>query len=151
VNSENGFWNFIEEGGYEIRENSVGKPKLYRFDKPTSNDFPKMLELFSRDEYLLGEHAGLTPIHIDETVSSLSAILLDENYYEVLLRERLTSEGVSVLSPSGVMLFKIKAWLDLNEAKNRERKSIQGASKNIEMMSYVSRRNCRNAASKVSP
>lgn len=35
-----------------------------------------MIELFSRTNYLLQEENGLTPIHIDDSVSSLSAILL---------------------------------------------------------------------------
>ena len=43
------FWRFIEAGGYEIRQASdTGKPAFYRFQKPTDNSFPVMVELFSR-------------------------------------------------------------------------------------------------------
>lgn len=33
------FWEFVEKGGYQIRETSeTGKPVLYRFQKPTDED-----------------------------------------------------------------------------------------------------------------
>jgi hypothetical protein len=43
------FWEFIQSGGYEIRQSSGGgKPTLYRFRKPADSNFPMMIELFSR-------------------------------------------------------------------------------------------------------
>ena len=59
-----------------------------RFDKPEDERFPKMIELFSRTNYMLQEENGLTPIHIDDSVSSLSAILLNDAYYRALLDGR---------------------------------------------------------------
>jgi len=42
------FWQFIETGGYGIRQASdTTKPTLYRFQKPTDANFPVMVELFS--------------------------------------------------------------------------------------------------------
>ena len=43
-----------------------------------------MIELFTRklDAIQLPEDAVLTPLPIDEDISSLSAILLDDDYYE---------------------------------------------------------------------
>lgn len=38
------------------------------------------------------------PIHIDDEVSSLSAILLDEEYYKLLVENRVSAGGVAVLS-----------------------------------------------------
>ena len=73
------FWRFIDAGGYEIRQASdTGKPTFYRFQRPTDNSFPVMVELFSRapDSLRTIEHGQLTPIGFDEAVSSLSAILL---------------------------------------------------------------------------
>ena len=40
------FRRFVEEGGYEIRERTEGKPALYRFAKPKDERFPFMIELF---------------------------------------------------------------------------------------------------------
>ena len=81
------FWSFAEAGGYEIRESSSGKPIFYRFQKPSAENFPVMLELFSRApsgiELAAGSH--LTPIPLDEKISSLSAILLDDDYYRFVM------------------------------------------------------------------
>lgn len=39
---------------------------------------------------------GITPIHIDDTVSSLSAILLYRDYYKVLLDGKIVVNGLSI-------------------------------------------------------
>ena len=107
------FWQFIKDGRYKNRTKSNGKPQFYRFDKPEDDRFPKMIELFSRTDYLLKEEDGLTPVHIDDSVSSLSAILLNEAYYQALLDGREIIMGISVLKPEWIISFKAKAWLDL--------------------------------------
>ena len=78
------FWKFVEEGRYEIRQASnTGRPVFYRFQKPADERFPIMLELFCRapDGIKLAEGSHLTPIPLEEAVASLSAILLDDEYY----------------------------------------------------------------------
>lgn len=82
------FWQFIKDGKYRIRAKSNGEPQFYRFDKPEDSNFPKMIELFSRTNYILKEENGMTPIHIDDSVSSLSAILLNDAYYQLLMEGR---------------------------------------------------------------
>ena len=57
-------------------------------------------------------------LHIDDAVSSLSAILLNQEYYQLLMRGRKVIDGISVLSASYLIPFKAKAWLDLNDKKN---------------------------------
>ena len=57
---------------------------------------------------------GLTPIHLDDSIPSLSAILLNEAYYQALLQGREMVNGFSILKPNGLIPFKAKAWLDLN-------------------------------------
>ena len=43
------FWKFVETGGYEIRQHSdTGQPMFYRFQKPSDDRYPAMLELFAR-------------------------------------------------------------------------------------------------------
>lgn len=107
------FWQFIKDGKYRIRSKSNGNPQFYRFEKPEDPSFPKMIELFSRTSYILKEEDGLTPIHIDDDVSSLSAILLNDAYYNALLEGRKIMMGVSLLKPEWIIPFKAKAWLDL--------------------------------------
>jgi hypothetical protein len=113
------FWDFIREGEYKNRAKSSGESQFYRFDKPEKPGYPSMIELFSRSSWMIEQDAILTPIHIDDSVSSLSAILLNDEYYELLLAGRDVIEGISVLKPSCLIPFKAKAWLDLNEKLNR--------------------------------
>lgn len=109
------FWRFVRKGGYENRQKSTGEPQFYRFSKPSDTAFPAMLELFSRSGAALDDsESKLTPIHIGDEASSLSAILLDGEYYRLLVSCSVAVEGVSVLSVEGLIPFKAKAWLDLS-------------------------------------
>ncbi|MCE5196924.1 MAG: hypothetical protein LLG09_07340 [Negativicutes bacterium] len=116
------FWRFIEDGGYEHRGKSSEKNQFYRFTSPIELGFPKMIELFSRKpgDMNLKFETGCTPIHIDDNIISLSAILLNDTYYESLLRGKRTVDGFSVLNIETVILFKIKAWLDLKQRKEND-------------------------------
>ena len=68
--------------------------------------------LFSRTGYVLESGSELTLIHIDDSVSSLSAILLNDAYYRSLLQGRDVIDDFSVLRPTWLIPFKAKAWLD---------------------------------------
>lgn len=110
------FWEFINAGGYQNQQRSTGDKIFYRFDRPTDKDYPVMLELFSRtpDTLVLGDDSHLTPIPISEDVSSLSAILLDEDYYHFLHQHILEIDGVSVVDQECLIPLKARAWLDLS-------------------------------------
>ena len=114
------FWEYITEAGYEHLNKSSGKVQFYRFTSPKSKDYPYMIELFSRNpEFIvLSDDAILTPLPIDDEVSSLSAILLNEAYYELLKEGHTVIDGIPVLKPTCLIPFKAKAWLDLNERKD---------------------------------
>ena len=53
----------------------------------------------------------------DEDISSLSAILLDDDYYEFLKQGKVTVDGVTVLDAAYLIPFKAKAWMDLTDRK----------------------------------
>ena len=59
----------------------------------------------------------LGPIHISEDVISLSAILLDDEYYRLLKTNVKVIDEISVLDLEHIILFKMKAWLDLSNRK----------------------------------
>lgn len=112
------FWRFIEAGGYEIRQaNNTGKPVFYRFQKPADDRFPAMIELFCRapDGIRLAEGSHLTPIPFDEAVASLSAILLDDAYYEFTLAGRGEVDGLPLVREDRLIPLKAIAWLNLGE------------------------------------
>ena len=77
------------------------------------------IELFTRklDAIQLPEDAVLIPLPMDEDISSLSAILLDDDYYEFLKRGKVTVDGVTVLDAAYLIPFKAKAWMDLADRK----------------------------------
>lgn len=113
------FWEYVREAAYEHLNKSTGNAQFYRFTAPKSNEYPYMIEIFSRnpDFILLEEDAILTPLPIDDEISSLSAILLNEAYYELLKTGQIMVDGIPVLSPTCLIPFKAKAWLDLTERK----------------------------------
>lgn len=114
------FWTYVKQAGYEQCNKSSGVPQFYRFSHPSSNQYPAMIELFTRrlDAIQLPEDAVLTPLPIDEDISSLSAILLDDDYYEFLKQGKVTVHGVTVLDAAYLIPFKAKAWIDLTDRKS---------------------------------
>ncbi len=116
------FWQFVETGGYRIQQsNDTGRPIFYRFQHPTDNDYPAMLELFSRAPDGLPAAAGsrLTPIPLDEAISSLSAILLDNDYYDFIMAGRRTIDGLTYIGVDRLIPLKAIAWLDLSARKEQ--------------------------------
>ena len=113
------FWEYVKEAGYEHLNKSTGKAQFYRFTSPKSKEYPYMIEIFSRnpDFIVLQDDAMITPIPIDEEISSLSAILLNEAYYELLKNGQIIVDGIPVLTLTCLIPFKAKAWLDLKERK----------------------------------
>jgi hypothetical protein len=118
------FWEFVRVGGYEVQEKSTGEKQFYRFQKPTNPDYPFMLELFSRqpDVLQVAEGSHLTPLPIEEDVSSLSAILLDDDYYAFTRRGRQEIDGLPMVGVPQLIALKARAWLDLTEREKRGEK-----------------------------
>lgn len=106
---------FLDAGGYQARERSDGKKEFYRFHRPSDQSFPFMIELFSRKPGTLNlpEDAGLIPIAAEEDIVSLSAILLDEGYYDALQAGKRRLDGVTVIDETLLIPFKARAVLDL--------------------------------------
>ena len=124
------FWAYIKAANYAHRKSSTGKVQFYRFTHPCSSQYPAMIELFTRkpDNIALPDDAALTPLPMEEYISSLSAILLDEAYYTLLKLGKHAVDGVMVLDAAYLIPFKAKAWLDL---KMRKESGEQIDSKNI--------------------
>lgn len=115
----NHFWQFIKDGEYAIAQ--VGeKKKFYRFIKPQTGGFPKMIELFSRKQDLIKEIAGmhLTDIPVGEEASSLSAILLNEEYYRFALSNTQIIDGLHLANDFALICLKARAFLDNTKRKS---------------------------------
>jgi len=114
------FWSFVRDGGYRHIAKSAGAPQYYRFDGPEKVRFPYMIELLSRNEDVIPEEGQIiVPLSLGDSLSSLSAILLNHDYYSILFEGREIIDGIVVLMPQYLIPFKIKAWLDLTERKSR--------------------------------
>lgn len=117
------FWQFIREGGYrpEKRKQEEGekqKYELYRFvnGKP---GYPEMIELLSRHPDILGEPKGLTiePLPVDEETSSLSAIIMDDDYYHFTIGHSQVTEGIRHADSAALIALKARAYLNLMQDK----------------------------------
>lgn len=111
------FWEFIKEGEYKCGWKNSDEMHFYRFTEPKSR-YPVMIELFSRKPgYHLDVEEGIIPIHIDDDTSSLSAILLNDDFFNFMLEGRKIVAGVSVLAENYIIPFKMYAWLNLKHRK----------------------------------
>lgn len=113
------FWSYIKAGGYKCGWRNSEVPHFYRFTEPQLPNYPKMIELFSKrpDFQLAHPEVHLTPLPISEDISSLSAIMLNDDYYHLMLEGRHTVDGVPILSAEYLIVFKARAWLDLTARK----------------------------------
>ena len=89
-----------------------------------------MIELFSRApvEFEINSGSHLIPLHIDDDISSLSAILLNDDYYNFLQTGKKMIDGISVLDEFHMIPFKAKAWCELTD---RQSMGEEGLSKHI--------------------
>lgn len=111
------FWKFIKDGGYAIRQtggSEGGSPVFYRFENPKDKTFPVQVELFSRvpDGLEHEETSRMTKIPLEEQAASLSAIILDDDYYNFLLAGIDHTHEISHIGAGRLVPLKAHAWLN---------------------------------------
>jgi len=113
------FWEFVKDGNYEQKQKGKEKLQYYRFVKPENKEYPKQLELFAKTPGILdlGEDTYLTPIPTEEELSSLSAILMDEDYYKFTMEQSTLIDDIRLAKPSALIVLKAKAFLDWSKRK----------------------------------
>lgn len=114
------FWQFVREGNYHVekRINQVGTSvyALYRFTLQDENlAYPQKIELLSRHSDLLGEPSGfhIEPIPTDELNQSLSAIIMDDDYYNFTVHHSEEIGGLMVADNLALIALKVNAYLNL--------------------------------------
>lgn len=136
------FWDLVKTAGYEQRNKGTGegdrhKHEYYRFVKPANTEFPYQIELFSRNMGLLNfpEDAHITPIPTDDDLSSLSAILMDDDYYDFTIKHSHVEDGVHIANVESLICLKCKAFLEMTERKSQgeqvDSKHIQKHKKDV--------------------
>lgn len=117
------FWRFVKAAQYE--EQQVGekgeepKQQYYRFNKPANPEYPTQVELFSRslDVFELPPDVHITPILTDADLSSLSAILLDDDYYHYTIEHSTVEDDVHISKVESLITLKCKAYLEMRKRK----------------------------------
>lgn len=121
-------WAFVAEGGYAVRQQGEQGRCFYRFAKPANPVFPQMLEFFARapGHMPLAPGAHLTPVPFEQEVQSLSAILLDADYYAFLHAHTVQLAGLHIVTEQALIALKARAWLDLTARKAADVQAVDG-------------------------
>ena len=113
------FWSFIKEAGYRPERHKSEKDKpakyeLYRF-VDGKDGYPEMIELLSRHPDILGEPKGLViePLPIGEDISSLSAIIMDDDFYNFTIAHSKLTNGIRHADSTALIALKAKAYMNL--------------------------------------
>ena len=111
------FWEYIKEGKYKCGWKNDDKIHFYRFTEGKPG-YPIRIELFSREPgYHLEVERGVIPIFIDDDTSSLSAILLNDDFYDFMISGRKVVDGIGLLGAEYLIPFKMYAWINLVDRK----------------------------------
>ena len=120
------FWEFVKAAEYEDkskgeRTEEGHKQEYYRFKSPNKNNFPYQIELFSRNIGLIKfpADAHITPIPMNDDLSSLSAILMDDDYYNFTIEHSRTEEGIHIANVESLICLKCRAFLEMTHRKNK--------------------------------
>ena len=110
---------YVKAGDFQTKESTERVPKYYRFTKPNNKDCPKMIEIFARNELGLELEKGQHIIPIkDDSVDKLSAILLDDEYFDLIQKNLITSDsGIPIINAIANVCLKARAHRELFERK----------------------------------
>ena len=117
-------WEYAKIAGYELLERADGNGKaLYRFLHPRTPGYPQMIELLTGlPDVIVPEWVKIVHLKPGEEGSSLSAILLQTAYYELLLNHRsLSASGLPLVNRDALLLLKAKAYLNLTKEQKEGR------------------------------
>ena len=114
-------WDFIKAANYGHRSQGGNefKHEYYRFTNPQDKTYPKQIELFARYTGILNlpPDAHIEPISVGEDLSSLSVILMDDNYYALTIEHSRNIDDIHVASPEALICLKAKAYTEMLDRK----------------------------------
>jgi len=110
---------YIEEGEYEIQKGDNDQATFYRFQKPKRPEFHLMIDFFAKADknFELIDKKHIIPISTPKEVESLSAILLDDEYFELIQSHAVLKDGIYLINERALIPFKAKAYLEIKERK----------------------------------
>ncbi len=123
---------YVFLGKYQQNEKTQEAPSYYRFSRPMDQEFPEIVEIFAKasGEIVLREGQYIIPIQ-NNSEAQLSAILLDDEYFNLIRSNSIKSEGgYSVINPFANICLKARAFKELQE-RNEEPKKIRKHLKDV--------------------
>ena len=118
------FWEFIIDGKYNTQQKDPEKRNRYRFCGPQIPEFPKQIELFSKSPDIIDLNHGayLTPIPVEDGLSSLSAVLLNDDYYKFTLEHSVFNGEIHFANIEALICLKAFAYLNNKRLKEAGKK-----------------------------
>jgi len=106
---------YIKEGGYTIQKGQKDRYRYYRFVDPDAEGYAKEIELFTGKEQDLDLDEGqrIVPIDPEEGLYSLSAIMLDHEYFQMIKHNIEVIDGIPYSNAPATILLKMSAMYDL--------------------------------------
>jgi len=111
---------YVTNGKYTVKEKNAEKPVYYRFTKPELPEYPFQVEIFHRKpngiELLDDQH--IVPIKSHSSGTGLSAILLEDEYFELIRDNSVMDAGLPIANALAVIALKARAYNDLKSRKD---------------------------------
>jgi hypothetical protein len=115
---------FIGEGQYRTKERTANgnRHNLFRFFDSQNSDYPEQIELFAihDEDSAIVKDTTIIPIETPEFYPYLSAILLNSDYFNLLIRHTDIIDGLHVATPTALIPLKIHAYLNLIEPRRSD-------------------------------
>ena len=109
---------FEKAGRYESPQHASGNGRtFYRYFKPGEPDFPAQIEIFCRDgsPSMQSGKKKTAPLLIGGQPASLSAILMDDDYFNMVCAHVQTRKELSIADVDALIALKVKAYLNIRD------------------------------------
>ncbi len=117
---------FIDLAGYKTKQrtDNDSKHNLFRFFDSEDKTYPEQIELFAihSDDSQIAKDNHIVPIQTPQYYDYLSAILLDTDYFKLLIEYTTKIEGLHVATPEVLIPLKIHAYLNLTKSRSQDAK-----------------------------
>lgn len=106
---------YIKDGGYTIQRGTLGQYSYFRFKEPKAERFARELEIFASNEnnIELDDDQRIIPIDPEDGLYSLSAIMLDSEYFEMIKNNIQKGLRAPCTNTQATMMLKMSAFRDL--------------------------------------
>ena len=113
---------YVKKGGYKIQASSKDQYHYYRFVEPQKEKFAKEIELFasSKKGLELDDKQRIIPIDPEEGLYSLSAIMLDSEYFEMIKNNVDKHHRAPCTNTQATIMLKMSAFFDLKKRGDKK-------------------------------